>query len=217
VLVYARRALPVPAVTAVLLAMACWFWLLNSWPSYLWLAGGIAAGLLGAGAARLFDEPAAAVVDTLPRALCWRTVARSIAATALVVVWLVGVWTVDTDQPGVHLGLLRLHGVGAVLTVAATCTGLRRRGHATPGFAVGSTLFLVLLYLATSNPLPHHVPLFPLVTDPVVVNSTRLWWGIVITAAGALVAFCCGQYRPPRRPPLSDGSPFRRPRELARR
>ena len=60
-----------------------WFWLLNTWPSYLWLAAGIAAGLLGAGAGRLFDEPMASVVDTLPRALWWRTVARSCAAPSI--------------------------------------------------------------------------------------------------------------------------------------
>ena len=201
-LVYAVRGLPVAAVTVLLLAMVGWFWLLNTWPSYLWLVAGIAAGLLGAGAGRLFDEPAAAVVDTLPRALWWRTAARSFAASALVGVWLAGVSTIDAGESGVHLGLLRLYGVGAVLTVAAACTGLRRRGRATPGFAVGSTIFLVLLFLATSNPLPHHLPLFPLVTDPEVAVSTWLWWGIVITAAGALSAFCYGGARLLLRPSL---------------
>jgi hypothetical protein len=203
VLVYAVRALPVPAVTVLLLAMGGWFWLLNTWPSYLWLAAGIAAGLLGAGASRLFDEPMAPVVDSLPRALWWRTVARSFAATALVVIWLAGASTIEADEFGVHLGLLRLYGVGAVLTVAATCTGLRRRGHGTPGVAVGCTFFLVLLFLTTSNPLPHHLPLFPLVTDPEVGTSRWLWWGIVLAAAGALAVFCYGGSRLAR--PLRRG------------
>lgn len=184
---YAVRALPVPSVVLVLGAMYGWFWLLRTWPSYVWLAAGIAAGLLGAGASRLFDEPAAAVVDTLPRALWWRTAARSGAAVGLVGVWLVGVWTLDPDRGGVHRDLLSLYGVGVVLTVAALCTALRRRGHASPGSAVGSGLFVVLLFFALSNPMPHLLPLFPLVTDPQVSASRWLWAGIVVAAAAVLL------------------------------
>ena len=196
-LTYAIRALPVPALAAVLAAVAGWFWLLHTWPSYVWLAAGIATGLLGAAAGLLYDEPAAAVVDALPRGLRWRTLARSWAAAGLVVAWLAGVWTVDADRAGVQVGLLRLYGVGVVLAVAAICTGLRRRGRSSPGPAVGSACFLVLFFLASSNPVPHLVPVFPLATDPEVAVSRWLWSGVAGLAVVALALFC--RERPVRR------------------
>lgn len=187
VLRHAVRSLPAISFSVVLVAIGGWFWLLGTWPSYVWLTAGIAAGVLGAGASRLFDEPAAAIVDTLPRPLWWRTAARGVGAGVLVGVWLVGVWTLDADPSAIHRGLLRLHGVGTVLAVAALCTGLRRRGYASPGVTVGSTSFLVLFFLALSNPMPH---LVPLVTDAVVQASTWLWSAIVGIAACGVAAAC---------------------------
>ncbi|MEU0312929.1 hypothetical protein [Nocardioides sp. NPDC006273] len=47
------------------------------WPWTMWPLEGITIGLLAAGTAWCFDEPAAEVVDAAPRHLTWRTGARA--------------------------------------------------------------------------------------------------------------------------------------------
>lgn len=183
---YALRVFPLGTVTSVLVFQGLWLWLLDRWASSMWLTAGIAVSLLGFAVSRLLDEPAAALVDTLPRPLWWRTCARLLPAAALALVWCAGLAALDVGAV-VRVDLLQLYGVGTVLLAAATCTALRRRGHAVPGYAVGSTIFLLFLYLALRNPVPQLLPLFPLLTDPEIVASQR-WWTITTLAAAVVLA-----------------------------
>jgi len=65
-----------------------------------------------------------------------------------------------------------------------------RPGHAALGPAVGSAFLLVSLSSSVSNPAPRLLPLFALVSDPEVSSSRRLWFGVALVSAGALVASC---------------------------
>lgn len=184
---YAVAGLSRSAFAAVALAEVAWFWLLDRWPGTMWLAAGIAAGLLGAGTSRLFDEPAAGLVDTLPRPLWWRTLARLVPAGVLAAGWLVGIAATDLGPTG-QAGLLGLFGLGAIAATAAICTELRRRGRPAPGATVGSGTFLVLTYLALRNPLSSLLPLFPLVDDPEVAASRRIWTAVLLGSGAAMTA-----------------------------
>jgi hypothetical protein len=185
VLRYTLKTLPVPAAIAAGLVVAALLWLVDRWPWQMWPAAGIAAAAAGAAASRFFDEPAASIVDTLPRALWWRTVARLIPAGVLGAAWVAGVSAIDLQQAG-RPDLLRLAGLATILAAAAATTALRRRGHATPSFAVGSTMLLVLTFLALSNPLPRLLPLFPYGPDGAWTASRWLWTGIALAAAAVI-------------------------------
>ncbi|MCD0448014.1 hypothetical protein LO762_02205 [Actinocorallia sp. API 0066] len=180
---HAARALPVPVLGAAAPVVALLLWMLDRWPWMAWPAAGIAAALVGAAAARLFDEPAAAIVDTLPRALWWRTTARLGPACLLVAGWLAAASLVDLDGAG-RPAFVRLQGVVTVLCAAAWTTWLRRRGRARPGSAVAAGLLLVLSSLALRNPLERFVPLYPYGPDPEPWRTAYFLWG----AAGAVAA-----------------------------
>jgi hypothetical protein len=187
-----RHALPgAPTViAAVAVAIAAGLlWLVEVSPPVAWPAVGMAAALLGVASARAFDEPAASIVDTLPRPLWWRTAARLALPVLLAVAWVVTVEVADV-RPNGRPDVIRLQGVALILTGAAAATALRRRGRATPGGAIGGGLLLVVTTLAVANPAHEVVPLFPFHRDP---TWTRAWWiwAAVAAAAASTLALSC--------------------------
>jgi hypothetical protein len=186
---YGLRTVPAVAMAVAVVTAAGLLWMVARWPGPGWPAAGVAVALLGATAARLFDEPAASIVDTLPRPLWWRTVARLPFAVLLAIGWLVGVAVVEVD-PGGRPAVIRLEGVAAIVFAAAVATAARRRGSAAPGAAVGAALLLTLLTVALANPAPDLLPLFPFGPDDPWSRSAGLWSAIAVTGSIVLVASC---------------------------
>lgn len=186
---YSARVLPLPALVAGTLGAATLLGLVHLRPSLMLQAAGIAAAAVAATASGLFDEPAAALVDTLPRPLWWRTVARLAPAAVLAVLWVAGAAMVDSQGVG-RPDVLRLQGLGAILLGVAASVWLRRRGHATPGATVARTLLLAVLFLVTVNPFDRALPLFPFGALGDWEASRRLWTVLVVAGAAALTVGC---------------------------
>lgn len=138
----------------------------EAWPYTVWPLQGIAVGLLAGTTAWVYDEPSAALVDTLPRHLAWRTVARSVAVVVLVGCWLASVAWTRTAYFG-HAGDVAVQGCVAVVATTAYVTWLRRAGRATPGGLVGPGVVAGSAFIALARPFNDQVPVFPYTgTDP---------------------------------------------------
>ena len=85
---HAARALPWPLLAATAVLLYTLLRAVEQWPYQIWPLQGLAVGLIAGVAAYAYDEPAAAVVDTLPRGLAWRTAARSLGVLLLLGWWL---------------------------------------------------------------------------------------------------------------------------------
>ena len=191
---YSMRALPLPELYAGCLALVGLFWVLDRWPQQMWQSAGLAAAMAGALAGYLFDEPAASIVDTLPRARWWRTVARMVPVALLTGLWLVAASLINPQDIG-RADVLRLQGVGAILLAVAVTTLLRRRGEASPGLIVASTVLLVLTFFALMNPVEDVLPLFPYGPEDDWAASRWLWTGVAAVAAVAVAASCVEGFR----------------------
>ena len=129
-------------------------------PYTMWPLQGIAVGLLAGVAGFAYDEPAAAVVDTLPRGLAWRTAARSLGVLLLLTWWLV----VVSATGGAYFGHARdvaLQGVVAVAAVAAAAAHLRLRGHASPAGLLATGVVGAAAYLSLARPFDDLLVVFP--------------------------------------------------------
>jgi hypothetical protein len=191
VLRYALRTLPVPELYVGGLGLLGLLWLVDRWPQQLWQLAGVAVALAGAVAAYLFDEPAALIVDTLPRARWWRTTARLLPVALLVLLWLAAASLVNPENIG-RADVLRLQGVGTILLAVAATTWLRRRRRPSPGAIVASTVLLVLTFAALMNPMDDQLPLFPYGPQGAWAASRLLWIGLATVAAVAVAASCTG-------------------------
>jgi hypothetical protein len=187
---YSLRVLPLPVFAAALAAIAGLLWLADRNIYHEWPLVGLAVGAIGAAAGYLFDEPAAAVVDTLPRSLRWRTAARLIPAGVLAAAWIGGLGATDVGLAG-RIGVVRLEGVGAILAASGAATVLRRSRVPAPGFTVGGPLLLVTALFAVASPLHRQIPLFELGPDGDWAASRALWTAIALSGAAALVTACC--------------------------
>ncbi len=132
----------------------------EEWPYTVWPLQGIAVGLAAAAAVWCFDETAAAVVDTLPRGLAWRTLARLLGVVLVLGVWLVSVSWTSTAYFG-RQEHVAWQGVAAVVAGSAYTTWRRSRGTATPGLGVATALVCGASYLALARPLDDGLPVFP--------------------------------------------------------
>lgn len=186
---YGLRAVPVTAVAVTVAVVAGLLWMVERWSPGTWPLAGVAVALLGATAARLADEPAASIVDSLPRALWWRTVARLPYAVALVGVWLAGVAAVGIGFAG-RPSVVRLQGIGAVLLGVAVATALRRRGRSRPGPAVGSAFLVVVMAFAVANPATATLPVFPFGPADRWRAAGWLWSGVAAVGVVLLLASC---------------------------
>ncbi|MEI8408867.1 MULTISPECIES: hypothetical protein [unclassified Kribbella] len=148
--------------------------LVERWPYTLWPLQGTAVGLLAATVVWCYPEPAAAVVDTLPRGLWWRTTARSAGAVALVVVWVVAV---RETRPGYfgHAADVAWQGIALVVATAGFLTWQRSRGSEGPARAVSAGIVGIATFVALARPFADVVPVFPYTADDDWSTSRALW------------------------------------------
>lgn len=178
---HAARAVP----WAVIAAGVGLVWLLllvvERWPYSTWPLQGTAVGVLAATAAWCFDEPAAAVVDTLPRHLGWRTAARGTGVLLVVVLWGLALWQTHAGYFG-HAHDVAWQGVAAALLAVAVVTMRRSRGAATPARAVAAAVVSVALFVALVRPLEAQLPLFPFTSAGDWGTSRALWTSAGVAA-----------------------------------
>lgn len=179
---HAARAVPWTVVVASSALVAGLVLLTAQRPSMLWPLFGTAVGLIVAATASAADEPAAAVVDTLPRGLVWRTAARFLVVPVVLVAWVGPVWAARSDLPD-HLGLFVLQGVTAALVGIAVPMWLRARGSSEPGRVVATIAVPVAAALALMRPFTAHVPLFPIWPSENWARGTLLWSATAVAAS----------------------------------
>ena len=143
-------------------------------PYTLWPLQGMAVGLLAATVVWCYPEPAAAVVDTLPRGLWWRTTARSAGAVVVVVLWLVAV---RETRPGYfgHAADVAWQGIALVIAAAGFLTWQRSRGSDGPARAASAGIVGVAVFVALARPFADAVPVFPYTADDDWTTSRALW------------------------------------------
>jgi hypothetical protein len=187
--------------------------IVEEWPYQMWPLQGVAVGLLAATAAWPLDEPAAAVVDTLPRGLGWRTLARCVGIALLLAGWLGAVSWTRTAYFG-HAVDVAWQGVAAVLVSIAAATWLRRRGVATPAGLVATVAIATALYLALARPAEELLPLLPY-TAAGPWGASRMWWtalavsSLIVLWIALAEAGLSSRARSTSRPPSARASRLR--------
>lgn len=183
---YLRRVVPWPVIASTVPVLALLLAAVRHWPYVMWPLQGAAVALLAGAVAWCFDEPAAAVVDTLPRSLAWRTLTRTLGAALLLLAWTITVaWTADAYF-GHALGVT-LQGCCAALAVIAYATLRRRAGHSTPARSIAAALVPVLVFIALVRPFPEALPVFPYTSLGPWQHSIRLWAALGLVSVGLLV------------------------------
>jgi 4-amino-4-deoxy-L-arabinose transferase-like glycosyltransferase len=171
---YAARAVPWGLLGSGAALVIGLLLLVERWPYTLWPLQGAAVGLLAATVVWCYPEPAAAVVDTLPRGLRWRTTARSAAAIAVLALWLAAV---HETRPGYfgHAVDVAWQGIALAFAAGGFLTWQRSRGSDGPARAVSAGIVGVTLFVALARPYSDVVPVFPYLADDDWVTSRVLW------------------------------------------
>jgi hypothetical protein len=183
---HAAGAVPWALVSAACAFVLALMTVTAAWPKTMWPLQGVAIGLLCAVAAWSTDERAAAVVDTLPRPLWWRTTARSSATVPLALTWIACVLVAARRLPD-HAGLFVRQGLVALVAGVALAAWQRRRGAATPGTVIGPSAVAVVTVLALTRPAFVRLPLFPVWEHEPWALSAAIWW-VLAACAGLLLA-----------------------------
>jgi len=200
---YAARAVPWVRVGIAAALVLVLMDVVRRWPWHMWPLEGTAVGLLAGGTAWCFDETSAAVVDTTPRRLAWRTAARTSGVLLLAASWAFAVLHARHSLFD-HAGDVALQGLVAMLAAAAYASSRRRAGEATPG--VGLTLVVVPLLTAWAlvRPFSEVFPVFPYADGTGDLGdwaTSRLLWSVLGT--GALVVLVSTLAELGRRPAAS--------------
>lgn len=183
---YARRSVDWRLITMACLVAPALLGLAAMRPEILWPLQGTAVGLLAAAAAWSMDERSAAVIDTLPRGIAWRTAVRAVAAVPLGAAWIAAVFAAGDHLPA-HTGLFVMQGLGGLAAGLAVATWRRARGAACPGVLIAPSLVVVTAAVALVRPAAGTLPLFPLWQQEPWALSAAIWWGL-LGAAGLLLA-----------------------------
>ena len=168
---------PVPALLRIV----------EEWPYTMWPLQGIAVGVVAAAATWCFDDAPAAVVDTLPRSLAWRTTARLAGVAVVLGVWLLSVSWTSTAYFG-QTGHVAWQGVAAIAAGSAYVTWRRSRGVATPARGVATALVSGAAYLALARPLDDRLPVFPYMAAGPWRASGVLWTVVIVVSLVVTVA-----------------------------
>jgi hypothetical protein len=166
---------PVPALLRIV----------QEWPYTVWPLQGIAVGLVAAAATWCFDETAAAVVDTMPRSLAWRTASRLLGVGLVLGVWLLSVAWTSTAYFG-RAGHVAWQGVAAITAAAAYATWRRSRGASTPAVGAATGLVCGASFLALARPLDDGLPVFPYLETGPWAASAVLWTVVGVVAVAVL-------------------------------
>jgi hypothetical protein len=201
---HAARAVPWAVVAVGIGLVPLLLLIVERWPYQMWPLQGTAVGVLAATTAWCFDEPAAAVVDTLPRHLGWRTAARCTGVLLIVVVWGLAVGQTHTGYFG-HARDVAWQGVAAVLLAVAVVTWRRSRGAATPARAVAAAVVPIAMFAALVRPFEAHVPVFPYTLMGDWASSRVLWTWAAVAALTMFLALVSDH-------PIRQGLPTRQKR-----
>jgi len=157
---YAARAVPWVRVGSAALVVLVLMEVVRRWPWQMWPLQGTAVGLLAGATAWCFDETSAAVVDTAPRRLAWRSAARTSGVLVLAGSWVVAVFRAR-DSLFDHPGDVTWQGLVAMLAAAAYASSRRRAGEATPGLGLALVVVPLLTAWALVRPFWQSLPVFP--------------------------------------------------------
>jgi hypothetical protein len=182
---HAGRAVPWALLAIGLALIAASLRAVEEWPYRVWPLQGMAVGLLAGLAVWCFDEPAAAVVDTLPRCLAWRTAARATGLAVLLAGWVLCVHWTSTAYFG-KPGHVAWQGVGAVLAGTAWATWRRSLGVAMPARPAATASVCGAAYLALARPLEDLLPVFPYTTGGAWTSSAAVWAGVAAASVTLL-------------------------------
>jgi hypothetical protein len=178
------------ALVVVLMELVRW----NPW--LLWPLEGTAVGLLAGAAAWCFDEPSAAVVDTLPRGPAWRAAARTPALVLLLATWTVVALHAGHDALFGHVPAVLAQGLGAIVAGIALAVWSRGRGEATPGLRIAAVVVPVATGWALVRPLSRTLPVFPYGTSSRTAwETSTTGWLLLATFAALGVALSLGEVR----------------------
>jgi hypothetical protein len=161
---YVARAVPwtrvalAAALVVVLMELVRW----NPW--ILWPLEGTAVGLLAGATAWCFDEASASVVDTSPRGLAWRTMARIPGPLLLVVTWTAVVLHAGSASTFGHGTEIWVQGVAGSSAGAAYTSWRRSCGEASPGLRFATAVVPATTAWALLRPFDRHLPIFPYAT-----------------------------------------------------
>jgi hypothetical protein len=139
---------------------------------------------LGAAAAFVLDEPAAATVDAVPLTRRRRTAVRCAAVVLPFGIWVGGVLALEQRNSVTQVAALLVEGAGVLAVAVALAAVLRLAGRNEPGEIVATVLGAALLLVLIINPPPRSAPLFPMYEGW--AASTALW-SCVMVGAVALV------------------------------
>jgi hypothetical protein len=184
---YVARAVPwtrvalAAGLVVVLMELVRW----NPW--MLWPLEGTAVGLLAGATAWCFDETAAVVVDSSPRGLAWRTMARSPGPLLLIVTWTAVVLHAGGETTFGHGDEIWIQGVGASLAGAAYTSWRRSGGEASPGHRFATAVVPATTAWALLRPFDQHLAVFPYATtSPGGWDHSATAW-VALTIAAVVV------------------------------
>lgn len=184
---YGARAVPwtrvalAAGLVVVLMELVRW----NPWT--LWPLEGTAVGLLAGATAWCFDETAAAVVDSSPRGLAWRMMARSPGPLLLVVTWTAVVLHAGDETTFGHRDEIWIQGVAASLAGAAYTSWRRSCGEASPGLRFATAVVPATTAWALVRPFDPHLAVFPYgTTSPGGWDRSATGW-VALTIAAVVV------------------------------
>ncbi|WP_261554020.1 hypothetical protein [Frankia tisae] len=171
---YATRAIPWLLAGTGCAMIVGLMALVAGWPQVMWPLEGTALGLLAGVVAWANDERCAAIVDTLPRSLRWRTLARSVVPALMLAVWIACLLAQRHRLPP-HLPLFALQGAAAAAVALAITVGRRAAGSAEPGRTFASIIIPTSAALALIRPAARRLPLFPVWPGEDWARSTVIW------------------------------------------
>jgi hypothetical protein len=185
---YAVRAVPwtrvalAAGLVVVLMELVRW----NPW--VLWPLEGTAIGLLAGATAWCFDETSAAVVDSAPRGLAWRTMARSPGPVLLGVTWTAVVLHAGAVTTFGHRDEIWWEGIAACLAGAAYAGWRRSLGEPSPGLRFATAVVPTTTAWALLRPLDHYLAAFPYdTTSPAGWDrSAAAWIGLAAVSVVSL-------------------------------
>jgi hypothetical protein len=185
---YVARAVPwtrvalAAGLVVVLMELVRWD------PWVLWPLEGTAVGLLAGATAWCFDETSAAVVDSAPRGLAWRTMARSPGPLLLLVTWTAVVLHSGAGTMFEHRDEIWLQGIAACLAGAAYTSWRRSCGEASPGLRFATAVVPATTAWSLLRPLDQYLPVFPYATTTPSGwdHSTAGWVALIVAAVVTL-------------------------------
>ncbi|MGA4668871.1 hypothetical protein ACPCG0_03580 [Propionibacteriaceae bacterium Y1923] len=156
-------------------------------PWTLWPLQGIAVGVVAGAVGWCLDEPSAALVDSLPRGLGWRTLSRVSGPVLVLSAWTLAVWWVREDLWG-HSLEVWVQGVVGGLVGVAWVTWRRSAGEACPGRRWALAVVPLSLVWAIVRPLGSRVPVFPYAAGDEVWQRNLTGWLVVGLVSVAWIA-----------------------------